>query len=82
MTINISDLNIPILSYVTEHFDNLTEIEADLIVQLGIHRLSGVRKKIEVLEIFERVAKKMDEKNISGKEIDQYKIIRYLINKI
>jgi len=82
MTIEIKDLNIPILGYVVEHFDNLTEMEADLIVQLGIHRLSGVRKKEEALEIFERVAKKMDEKNISGKEIDQYKILRYLINKI
>ncbi len=81
MTINISDLNIPILKYVVENFDSLTELEADLIVQLGIHRLSGLRKKEEVFEVFERIAKKMDEKNVWGKEIDQYKIMKYIINK-
>lgn len=80
MTIEINNLNYNILKLFIDNSESISEMETDLIIQIGIHILSGCRKKNELLENFERVANKMIEKNRSGKEIDQYKIIRNIIN--
>lgn len=80
MTIHIKDLNFDVLKNLINNSESVSEIETDLIVQIGIHILSGCRKKNELLENFGRVATRMLERGRSGKEIDDYNIIKYIIS--
>lgn len=82
MTLFISDLKYSILEKLLKVTDTISEDECDIIIQVCIHIISGADTKSEILDNFERPAKLAIHKGKFNKIVDQYKIIKYLIEKI
>jgi dihydropteroate synthase len=84
MTINVEELNYNILENIINNLENIKQIEADLIIQMCIHVLSGNKNKHDILDVFKKQVDRFIEKKIESsfpKEIDQYKILKYYVNK-
>jgi hypothetical protein len=82
MTILIDNLKFSILEELLRKSEDISEMELDIVIQVCIHVLSGARKKEEILNNFERPAKKLLDKDLYHKIIDEYKIIKNIINNI
>lgn len=84
MTINISDLKYLNLENILNDLKNISIMEADLIIQICIHILSNNRNKNNILEVYQKQMDRFVEKGIEEsfpKEIDQYKILKYYVEK-
>lgn len=82
MTLLVEDTHYNVLEQLLRKSDTISEDECDLLVQVSIHIMSGAKMNKEILDNYERPAKKAIENQRFNKVVDQYKIIRYLIEKI
>lgn len=74
MTIEIKDLKYDVLKHLLQD-PNISELEADLLIQCCIHIISGNRTREGIQEVFERSSRRIE-------EIDKLNIIKHIINQI
>jgi hypothetical protein len=82
MTLLVEDVHYNVLEQLLRESDTISGDECDIIIEVCIHILSGAVIKSEILGNFERAANKAIYKGKFNKVVDQYKIIKYLIEKI
>jgi hypothetical protein len=78
----VEDVHYNVLEQLLRETDTIGENELDIIIQVCIHILSGANTKQEILGNFERPARLAIDRGKFNKIVDQYKIIKYLIDKI